>query len=308
MSSIYKLKNISGTDGTWEGQFIANDITHVVDKSDLETFRSSEEIMKAVADGSLQVEGSDKVFTNVIEGWDYFNGDVFTKSSIDGKSLLVHSSYKPSISDTSIYAAWVGSGDDVDNDIIGAGELLEFDMEPGLSTVSKVIKFTPSAGRVWIHEGYLKFTNGGKGDNLTADVVAPATLLQQSVNLDLILDGDQVKLSPSGPGTGTHGFAATPVLIPRTFSKDGGWDYDGVNLTPNMSNTGMFMIRNVKIAIHRYINRIPCIGTASSYVSLSSNETTELILPYYIEITCNNVSDTTWTTSVLLEIYREKTI
>jgi len=181
-------------------------------------------------------------------------------------------------------------------------------MEPGIAMVTKEIKFLPSCGRVWIHEGYLKFNDGGIGDCISAVVVAPATALQTAVNLDLILDGDDIKYSPSGPGTGTHGFAAAPGLIPRTFTKDGGWDYDGTDLTPNMANTGLYKIRNVRTDLHKYINRVPCKGTASNYFTMSSNETTELPHPYYLELTCHNQSDTTWSASVMIEIYRQKTV
>jgi len=308
MSAIFKIKNVSGVDGEWAGQTIVNGEVYLISKGELEVFRNDQEVMAAVAQGDLVVESATESFTNPIEGWNFLVGDIFPKSEIDGKKLAVHTSYKPNVSDSSVYAVWTGAGDDIINEKIGEGDLLEFDMVPGVATVSKSINFLSSCGRVWIHEGYLKFNNGGIGDCISACVVAPPTALQTTVNLDLILDVNDIKYSPSGAGTGTHGFAATPVLIPRTYTKDGDWDYDGTNLTPNMAGTGLYKIKNVKTNLHKYINRIPCKGTASNYFTMSSNETTELRQPYYLELICHNQSNSTWSASVLIEIYRQKTV
>lgn len=230
-------------------------------------------------------------------------------SDLEGQPLAVHPSYKPQIFGSTTYAVWTGSGDDVisNPNVIGEGDLLHFNMITGTATEIKDIKFSPDFGRVWIHEAYLKFTNGGDGDHIEADVVATATILQTAANLDLELSGDFIKGSAGGPGTGTHGWAASPVLIPRTFSNDGDWDYDGVTLTPNNTGTGGFNIKIVDTVIHRYVNKIPTQGNCP-YFSMSSDETTELLLGYYLRVKCHNVSNTNWEASVIAEIYRERTI
>ena len=132
--------------------------------------------------------------------------------------------------------------------------------------------------------------------------------VDNGVNLDLELDGTTVKFAASGAGTGTHGFAGTPVLIPRGFSNDGEWDYDGTTLTPNVGGTGKFRISTVDTPAHRFVNKIPCYGDCSTYFSMTSDETAELNPGYYIEATVYNTSNTTWHLSVLLEIYRERTV
>lgn len=231
-------------------------------------------------------------------------------STLDSKKLSVHPSYKPEVDGTTTYAVWVGAGDDTVSNpsILGEGDLLHFEMVPGVAQVSKDVKFDHAAfGRVWIHEAYMKFDNGGPGDYISGDVIASASVVQTSVNLDLILDGDYIKYSPSGPGTGTHGFGGTPNLIPRTYSNDGSWDFDGTNLTPNLTDTGQYNISTVDTVVHRYVNRIPVTGS-SPYFSMTSDETTELNPGYFLRITCHNVSDTTWNLSSMLEIYREQTI
>ena len=249
----------------------------------------------------------DAIILAHVKPTDMIDVNTLTFSEMDGKKLAVHTSYKPALEGSMCVAQWTGAGDDVVNGIIGGGELLHFDMSsPGL--VSKDLKFIPAAGRVWLHEGYLKFINGGEGDYISSVIVAPATTLQQSVNLDLVLDVNDVKYAPGGPGTGTHGFAAAPVLVPRTFRKDGGWDYDGVNLTPNMGDTGEYKICDVEVEFQRYINKLPCYGDCATYFSMTSDETAELVQPYFLRIMCNNVSGNVWHASIIMEIYREQTM
>ena len=230
-------------------------------------------------------------------------------SDIDGKKLSVHLSYKPK-TDKRNWATWTGAGDDIDDPSqVGNGEVLDFYMAPDKEIVSKEVRFHPDHGRVWIHEGYLKFIDGGIGDHLCADIVAMDTPVQTAVNLDLVLENNWIKFSTSGPGTGTHGFANPNqiVLIPREFSSDGDWDYDGANLTPNFTGNGGYKISNVERNVHRYINKIPCFGSCATYFSMTSDETAELPRNYFIRVSCHNKSRSNWHASVLMELYRERT-
>lgn len=231
-------------------------------------------------------------------------------SDLDGKKLSVHPSYKPKIETGSTYAVWTGSGDDInDSSQIGNGELLHFSLTIGGGDVTKDVKFHPDHGRIWLHEGYLKFENGGVGDYITADVIAEATPLQTSVNLDLEVANNWITAAAGGSGTGTHGWADANkiVLVPRTFSLDGDWDYDGVTLTPNTGGTGKYKISDIERVVHRYINKIPCYGSCATYFSMTSDETTELPAHYFLRVLAKNTSNTDWTACVLMEIYRERT-
>ena len=233
----------------------------------------------------------------------------FPLSDLEGAPLAVHPSYKPQLVDGTTYAVWTGAGDDVDStpNVIGAGDLMHFNMQTGNAIITNDIKFSPDFGRIWIHEAYLKFTNGGEGDFITADVMATGVQVQTSANLDLELDGDTVKPAAGGPGTGTHGFATTPAIIPRTLAKDGDWDFDGTNLIPNLGGTGLYCIKTVDTEVHRYVNKIPTFGSCP-YFSMSSDETAELQAGYFIRINCHNVSNGNWHCSIIMEIYREQTV
>ena len=235
----------------------------------------------------------------------------FPVSTIDGAKVAVHSSYKPEIPGHSTYAVWTGAGDDLTDDVAGNGDgdILQIHTEVGVPTTSVKIEFNPLYGRIWIHEAYIKFTGGGVGDYISSRIYARGVPLQQSVSLDLVLDGTDIKYSASGPGTGTHGFADPTkiTLIDRAFSKDGDWDWDGETLTPNLVGDGDFKMSTIDTVTHRFINKVPCYGDCASYFSMSSDETSEIPDGYYAEFTAHNVSNTVWHVSAIMELYREVT-
>lgn len=243
----------------------------------------------------------------------------------DNKKLAVHPSYKPDVDGITTYAVWCGAGDEldgngdvVDGGEIGGGPILHLDCTTADSDVEVVAKFHPENGRIWLHEAYIKFTDAPEKSYLSGGIIAYATPLQQLGNLDLVIDDDGVvTFSLGGPGTGTHGFADASkiVLVPRTFSHDGNWNYDPTDLvtplTPNFAGTGEYKIFNKEIVAHRFVNRIPTFGS-SPYFSITSDETTELPNNYYVRVCARTTDDTTfannWHASVVLEIYRERTM
>lgn len=233
----------------------------------------------------------------------------FPISDIDNIKVAVHPSYKPFVEGKTTYAVWSGAGDNTTTGDIGDGNTLEFNMTTGTALVTKDIKFHPDNGRVWIHEGYLKFEGGGSGDYICATFVSEPTPLQTSVNLDLEITDNWIHFAAGGAGTGTHGFADADkiALIPRDFSQDGDWDYDGTNLTPNVGGTGAYKISDIERDVHTFINHIPCLGSSQTFFSMSSDETAELVANYFIRVSAHNISDTNWTAAAIMEIYRERT-
>ena len=313
MAHIVRLKNNSGSSADWVGQTIADGEYHDI-TNELDVWRCNNQVFTDVGNGNLIVNDGSTDFSDPVKGWNWVLGDTLPYSKhLEGK-LAVHASSKPEPTGVETFAVWTGSGDDVtepDETLsLGAGELLAFNMTYGNAVVTKDVKFDPRHGGVWIHEAYVKFENGGVDDYLTADIIAPATPLQQAANLDLVIADNWVTFAPGGTGTGTHGFGGTPILIPRPFSKDGDWDYDGTNLTPNMSGTGGYKISDIERVVSRYFNKIPLYGTSATYFTMSSEETAELpvSLGFFIRINVHNVSNSNWNISIIMEIYRERTI
>jgi hypothetical protein len=238
-------------------------------------------------------------------------------STLDQKKLAVHPSYKPLIDGITTYAVWTGSGDEVDGNgdlvddgLIGGGPLLHFDMITTESIKQLDVKFHSENGRVWLHEAYIKFTNAPEKCYITGYIVAMATPLQQAVSKDLNVDGDGW-ITYAGVDLGSDGFADPDkiVLVPRTFSHDGDWNYDGTNLTP-AAGDGEYKMTSTERRVHRFVHRIPMFGSCP-YFSITSDETTELPANYFIQIICTTTDDSNfvsaWHASVLLEIYRQRT-
>lgn len=308
--SLVKIKNTSGADGTWVGQFIADTEYYSIPESERSVWIDSQIVFGDVATGNLTVNDGVDDITVAVAGWKTLTGTLtIPLSDLDASKLAVHPSYKPAGGEKDTFVVWSGAGDDMTTGDIGKGTTMELNMTTGTESVSKDIKFHPDNGNVWIHEGYLKFEGGGLGDHLCATFVSEATPLQTSVNLDLEVTDDWIKLAAGGPGTGTHGFADPTkiVLIPSTFLMDGDWDFDGLSLTPNMGGLGEYKISTIEREVHTFIQHIPCLGSCQTFFSMSSDETAALPLNYFIRVTGHNMSDTNWTAACIMEIYRERT-
>lgn len=309
MARVYRIKN-TGIESVWVGQSISQNEYYTIETSEHSKWAADVTVFADIASGVLVVNDGTDDISDPIAAWNWFGGEItFPVSDIDGMKLAVHASPKPSNTGNTIYALWIGAGDNMMTGEMSGGELCEFDLTPGKQEHSVDIQFHPKNGKVWLHEGYLKFSGGGSGDYFSASVVGEATPLQQSVALDLILDGDIVKYSPTGPGTGTHGFAdpTAIVLAGRGYSNDGDWDFDGVDLTPNMLGTGGYRISTVEQIVHRFMHRIPVRGSSDNYCNMSSEESTIIPPHYFVRVTAHNTSNTTWYASVILETYRERT-
>jgi len=310
---IIRIKNNTGADGTWRGVELIDQEYYTVPPSEFAVWQADEQVFDDVAQGTLVVNNGANIvddFNEPLAGWNWIIGNTLPMSDL-GDKLAVHQSSKPLDSSKEFYLVWTGSGDDITNGIIGEGDLLAFDIKTTDATVSKEIRFDPQFGDVYIHEGYAKWDHSdgsnGAGDHMSAMIMADPTALQTVANLDLVIVDNWVKLAPGGPGTGTHGFAATPTLIPRTLSHDGDWDYDGASLTPNLFGTGGYKISDIERTIHKYINRIPMCFSSNGYDRLTSDETAFLPPGYFIRVTAFNVTGSAWNCAFMFEVYRERT-
>jgi len=55
------------------------------------------------------------------------------------------------------------------------------------------------------------------------------------------------------------------------------------------------------------MHKIPLRGTCNNYFNMSSEESTIVPNHYFLRLEAHNISDTTWTASVIVETYRERT-
>jgi len=306
MAYIVQIKNNTISGGTWVGTTIAAGAYHTIAENNLTNWRTDTSVMTDVGSGDLIVNNGTTDILNGATGYKWLLGDTQPLSDL-GNKLAVHPSSKPIVPGKEFYLGWIGAGDDIVGHTIGAGDLLEFNLAPGTATVEKIVAFDASFGDVYVHEAYINGSGASSGDYCEGEIWASATSLQQSVNLDYVVETNRIKYAPGGAGTGTHGLAATPVLIPRSYSHDGDWDYDGTNLTPNFAGTGDYMIMDIDYKAHAYFNKLPMVNNSYGWQILTSDETAYLPSGYFIKIIANNISDTTWRFAVMIEVFREKT-
>lgn len=261
------------------------------------------------------IGGEDIIVNNGIrdlsctEGWKWLLGNGGFPISEVGNKVWVHSSTKPVIDGKMFYVQWVGSGDDEQNGLLGQGPIAAIQNTPGTPRSHVDLLFDSNFGDTYVHEGYAMWQDAKLGDYVNALICAEGCHLQQVQDLDLVIDEDgYILYSPLGPGTGTHGFASAPYLLPRTFSHDGDWDYDETNgLRPNFTKTGGYKMSVNESIIHRFINRMPLLGTNGHPVRLASEDTFKLPHGYFLRLECVNASDSTWAAAFFITVYRERT-
>jgi len=310
MARIVKIKNNTLVDATWVGQTISAGQYYTLAENEITDWQSNSTVFIDVGNGNLIVNDGVDDIIDPTAGWSILLGDTLPMSDL-GNKLAIHSSTKPAKPGKEFYLVWTGAGDNVTGSPItlGDGPLIQFSMKSGTLMEVIEVRFAPEFGDVYIHEGYAKWEGGGIGDHISAMVHADPTMLQTAANLDLEIVNNWVVFAASGAGTGTHGFASTPNLIKRSKSKDGDWDYDEVNgLTPNITSTGEYKISDIERKVHRYINKIPTLGSSYGYTRLTSDETAHLPPGYFLKVTVHNISDTIWNACIFMEVFREQTV
>lgn len=308
MARIIKIINNSGKDGDWVNQTIPDGESFTIPVEHTTNWVVNPTVFADIGSGKLVVNDGTNNITDPIKGWNYLEGvDLLPRSDLDKTKIAVHSSPKPTVFGKTSYAVWVGAGDVIADGNVGEDSIIELVLTPGTGVVTKDVKFDPVNGKCWVHEAYLKWENGGPGDFMTGFIVAPPTPVQTVASLSVIIEDNWLKPVIKDA---THGFAdPTQIyLIPRSFSHDGWWDYDGVSLTPNLAGTGNYHISDIERNVHKFVNKIPTRGTIYDFVVLTSDETVLLPIGYFIRVEAYNVSDTSWFATVIIEMYRERTV
>lgn len=318
MSVTTIITNNSGEDKTYAGQTVVDGESYTLQIADFLTFREDEDLMVDIASGNTIVSNATDDY-DAITGWGLITGSFVSakieqKSDSQGEKIAAHVSSKPMIPGKAFYATWTGAGDDVSGGAqdgeIGGGDPLTFKFANGDTQLTRQARFHPMHGDFYIHDGYIKWKGAHIDDSITVRICADATTLQPYANLDLVVDAEGwVSYSTGGPGTGTHGFAATPSLIPRTFANDGDWNYStAAGLSPNFTKTGKYKMNTSEKVVHTFVQRMPLIGDADNYMKLYSEESTLMPSSYFMDIVvdCPDGSDTLEAATIIYA-YRQKT-
>jgi hypothetical protein len=174
-----------------------------------------------------------------------------------------------------------------------------------MTRIEKNVYFDPLFGDTFLYSGSCLWKNGSEGDNVTVGLYGVPTQLQTSVNLNLILDGTKVKYSPGGPGTGTHGFASSPVLI-LNKTGTGSWNYSpSTGLVPDLSENGKYDIFTEEKEVFRMVNSIELVGNSNGYVNINGFDSSQIKYPYFIKIIVTTNGNSNIYVSFYMSLYRE---
>jgi hypothetical protein len=306
MSRIVKVKNNTGTAGTWAGQTIGAGQYYTLDTSEYNVWNTDANVMVSVGNGTLVVnKGADNTDDmDPIIGWNWLKGDTQPLSEV-GTKLWVHESSKPAIPGKSFTTIWTGAGDDINNHVLGGGDILIVETSAGVNTTSKEVLFDPTFGDVYLHEGYVQWSGAGWGDYINVEVVAKATAVQTSTNKNYNIVNH--KIVATAPGTGTHGLAGTPVFVPNTAGT-GWWDLNGATPAFNVTQTGAYDWYDIDVVVARFMNKVPVYGSSANYIMLQSADAAHVPPGYAVRVTAFNNSSSSWKAWMIMTLYRERSI
>lgn len=312
MARIIKVKNTTADTKTYVGQIVLSEEYYTLSEQELPRWRADSTVFTAVGTGDLIInKGSDDVddIDDPVKGWEWLVANIDFPISDVGTKMAVHDSPKPVVPGKSIYAYWCGAGDDVVNHVIGGGQKAILKTVVGQATTSVDLKFDSQFGKVYLHDGFIIWKDAGVGedlgDSVSVEIIASPTSLQTAANLNYVIESNKVKAV--APGTGTHGFAASPTLVPN-ITTTGWWNYDATaGLTFSTTQTGKYDIWDIEKTANRFVNKFLVFGTNNTYTDLSSEDTSEIPAGYFIRMIAHNVSDTVWYACILMEMFRERT-
>ena len=308
---IIKIKNDSGSAGTWVGQDIANGAYYQLQKHEVIQWATNATVFTDVASKDLVVNnGTDTTddFNSAVKGWEWLSADELEQTDIETGKKTIHESSRPQIDGKTFHTYWTGAGDDISTPTIGDGPILDVQTVLSVAETSVDVQFHKDYGDVYLHEGYIQWENAGWGDYIDVEILATATPLQQATNLDYTIDASiKIRAAAGGPGTGTDGLNGDPVWVPNAAGT-GWWDIVSGSAVFSSGQTGAYDWYTIEILANRFMNKVPVYGSSSNYVMLQSADTTLLPTGYCIRITANNVSDTVWKAWMFMTLYREQTI
>lgn len=311
MSRLIKLKNNTVSTLTIQGWEILSQAYLSLDPTDFADFANDLDVFDKVGSGDLIVNDGDSDLT-AIAGWNHILGSTITisqTSEVGHKKLWVHQSPKPEVDGKHFFSQWTGRGDNMTTGELGGGNQCIIETIIGVVDAAVDIELYNIGSDVYIHEGYAMWDGASFGDCFSAYVMARATPLQTAANLDYIIDSEH-RIKYIGAGAGTHGFAATPVLVPSyTQPVDGFWNYNTTTgLTYAPAQDGAYNMYDIEIAVNSFIHHVPVSGSTYSYMRLASSDVSKLPEGYFLRIETHNNSDTVWKLMFMITTFREKTI
>lgn len=198
---------------------------------------------------------------------------------------------------------YTGKGDDIENEIIGAGQPMEIETVASEAESYIDVEFLPND--TYLQGGEAMWRDSQHGDAISIVVISKANILStEGTDLYLSLDGNRIKEDLQNP---THKFINPPVLVDNK-SQQGYWDFDGSNIIANNAGQGRFDILTIEKTVARLVNYVPVSPNSNGYVELETENAWKIQPGYKFRFIAHNNSGTQWKCNFFLHMFRESTI
>lgn len=241
---------------------------------------------------------------------------VFESPINQDKRIIVHSTPRK----IGTFTCFTGAGDDqADYSKVGgsSGAVLELHHEVGDSTSQSIyIDFNTIANETHAHAGHMMWKDA-LNDLVTLETVPKLTTVEASTSTNYNLYGGYLVVPAAGDGTiNVTDMVLVEVPINEFGNRSGAgyWDADYnsttklfENVAPNLTGTGQFNMFTVEIALDRFINRMPLLG--SGFMALDTYDASQMGHNMRLRITLETRgTDHEWWWCGGLKPYRRKTV
>lgn len=248
--------------GDLRGRVIAVNEQVSLSEFDAYDLKASADLVCALSAGDLILQ-DDGIIYNSLQAVDIVRGSPIRTTKYG--TQIVASSDRPN----GTYRYFTDSGDDKDQNIVGGGDRLMFDVPPTESR-SVYVRFIRDT---WIKDGQVVYENAAFGSYLTLEVVVPAGIPFPAI------DGN------------------------------GNFDLVGTNYVPNATNTGTLFILPVEATVFRFLNRYPLFSTGNGFGQITSPEPELVQKEITIKLTCHNAgTESNLKAHVLLGCFIPRTV
>lgn len=320
MARVIKVKNNTGSSGTWLGQVIASGAYFQLEEADFLNWRQDTTVFTDVGNGDLIVNDGTSDFTDALEGWEWLSGGKISvvqedeRHTADGK-LRVLSSHKPVAAGKTFYNFFAGGGDDWENSVVGSGTMFQAQTSSGTLNSYVDVQFVNYADPnaiIWIFGGAFAWADAGWGDTIETQIRAKASsviprVTATGLGLDVDYNLDEERIYYAGPDAGDYALGGNPVWVPN-FENTGHWNLnsDATAAIPAASGTGKFDWHTTDQMVGHYVSCLSVYGTSNQFTHIDATEAAPLPYGHWIRICTCNTSDTEWKLWGFVKLYREK--
>lgn len=224
--------------------------------------------------------------------------------SIRGEFNICHVWKKGGIQyDRGYENTWTSKGDNISTNQIGQGQTMVITNEVDLPEKQVDIEFLPAS--TYMHGGAVSWQDASVQDSISVEVIALATDIIAGGNLSVTIVDN--KIVPTERGAGTHEIAGMPTVV-DSKGNTGYWNFSNGSLLEAPNQDGNVDLYTVDMAVACLVNNLPTVPTTSYGQNIKSENAWKVLPGYKFRFKTHNVSNTTWTATLSLAMFRKQTI